>query len=160
MKCKFAMILLCLSVWGDAIGQNDKINWMLFWEAQWKNNEDRKFSRESKKTFVFLYDEDNRWCRRMRQEVFMNDEITNYLTQNYFPVFWHVENYRKEVMYETNHTFNYEENEHDFVSVLTNSKMSYPYMVILDETFKIICRVPGFRKERDVLKALKIYNEK
>ncbi len=160
MKNKSLIAFIILFIAASIATSQDKIDWMYYWEAKWRTDEDRRYKRALKKTIIFLYDENNSWCRRMRQQVLNNEEIANYINSNYYPVFWHVENYTEEVIFETNHTFDYENNQHSFVKVLTNGRMSFPYIAILDEEFEIICRIPGFRKKSDILENIKFYNQK
>jgi thioredoxin-related protein len=122
---------------------SSKIKWMDFEEAVALNN------KKPKKMFIDMYTDWCGWCKKMDAATFINPVIVEYMNENYYAVKFNAE--RKDTI-----TFNGTKfvnanptgsrSSHDLAKELLSGRMSYPSFVFLDESFKKVTTVPGYRK--------------
>jgi thioredoxin-related protein len=146
------MIFLVLSMPTLANGNNPeeseskekKINWITVEEAQ-------KLGKESpKKVFVDVYTSWCGYCKRMDAVTFSDPSVIDYVNNNFYAIKLDAES-KKMV------TFN--------GTVLSEAELArafkvtgYPTIVFIDETFKYIQPVPGFRQPKDFKDILMKFN--
>jgi thioredoxin-related protein len=118
------------------------VKWMSFEEAI------QKSKTEKRKIFIDVYTDWCGWCKVMDKNTFNDPKVAQMLNDKFYPVKFNAEQ-REDVIFQGN-TFKFIENGrsgyHQLAAALMNNQMSYPTVVFLDEDFRIIQPLPGYRK--------------
>lgn len=118
------------------------VKWMSFEEAV------EKAKTQKRKIFIDVYTDWCGWCKVMDKSTFPDPEIAKLLNENFYPVKLDAEQ-TADINFD-GHTFKYvpmgNKGVHQLASSLLNNQMSYPNFVFLDENFKMIGNIPGYRK--------------
>jgi thioredoxin-related protein len=118
------------------------VKWMSFEEAV------EKSKTEKRKIFIDVYTYWCGWCKVMDKSTFPDPEIAKLLNENFYPVKFDAEQ-TADINFD-GHTFKYvsqgNRGVHQLAASLLNNQMSYPNFVFLDENFKMIGNIPGYRK--------------
>jgi thioredoxin-related protein len=150
MKKIFSGILLMafmISMMAFQSYQNPKpepglVKWMSFEEAV------QKSKTEKRKIFIDVYTDWCGWCKVMDKNTFNDPTIAQILNEKFYPVKFNAEQ-RESVQYNGT-TFKFVESGrngyHELAAALLNNKLSYPTVVFLDEDFKMIQPLPGYRQ--------------
>ena len=125
----------------------NKINWMTWEEAM------AAMEGEPKKIFVDVYTDWCGWCKRMDANTFTDEEVINYMNDNYYAVKFNAEG--KDDKEFRGRTLTYRANAgrrgvHELAIVLLNGRLGYPSFAYLDEQQNIVKVSPGY-KEPEVL---------
>lgn len=150
-----ALLLLSLFVSGFVLAPNGdkiikssnegkKINWLTIEEAE-------KLTKENpRKIFVDVYTDWCGWCKKMDASTFADEEVIDYVNENYYAVKLDAESQDNISLKGINTTG----------SELARSfrVSSYPTIVFIDENFHNITPVPGFRKAKEFHSILKQFN--
>jgi len=126
----------------------DGIQWMGFEEAVAKNNS------QPKKIFIDVYTDWCGWCRKMDQSTFKEQQVVDYINQNYYAVKLDAET--RDTIYFRDHKFAYipANKANELAVSLLNGKMSYPSYVFLDEKFNLLTPVAGYLKTEQLMPIL------
>jgi thioredoxin-related protein len=143
---KYSALLLCAAFVSFSgmkpVTEEGKVKWMTFEEAVAKSKV------EKKKIFIDVYTDWCGWCKVMDKNTFNDPIVAKLLNENFYPVKFDAEQTEDVVFNGT--TFKYVENGrsgyHQLAAALLNNQLSYPTVVFLDEDFKMIQPLPGFRK--------------
>ena len=131
------------------------IQWLTFEEAVEKS----KVS--PRKIFIDVYTDWCGWCKVMDKNTFNEKTIATYLNENYYPVKFNAE--QKEDIVFDNTTFKFVPNGrrgyHQLAASLLNNKLSYPTVVFLNEEFKIIQVIAGYKKPKQFDEIIKYIGE-
>lgn len=120
---------------GTNTAEEDKINWLTIEEAQKKGKNDPR------KVFVDVYTDWCGWCKRMDKTTFSDDNVVEYVNDNYYAVKLNAESKNKI-------TFNgMELTEQELARAFRVS--GYPTIVFIDETFQKITPLPGYRQAEE-----------
>jgi thioredoxin-related protein len=116
------------------------LQWLSFEEAA-------KLSEEKpKKIFIDVYTDWCGWCTKMEATTFRHPVIAKLLSENFYPVKLNAEQ-REDITFKE-HTYKFVEQGsrgyHEIAAALLQGKMSYPTVVFLDESFRIIQPVSGY----------------
>ena len=118
------------------------VMWMSFEEAV------EKSKTEKKKIFVDVYTDWCGWCKVMDKKTFNDPAVAKVLNEKFYPVKFNAEQ-KEDVIFNGN-TFKFIEDggrgTHQLAAALLNNQLSYPTVVFLDEQFKMIQPLPGFRQ--------------
>ncbi len=116
------------------------VHWITFEEAVEKSKVTKR------PIFIDVYTDWCGWCKVMDKNTFSDPAVAKLLNENFYPVKFNAEQ-REEIVFD-NHTFKYVENGryHQLAAALLNNKLSYPTVVFLDEDFKMIQPLPGYKK--------------
>ena len=118
------------------------VKWMSFEEAVEKSKTDKR------KIFIDVYTDWCGWCKVMDKNTFNDPKVAKMLNEKFYPVKFNAEQ-REDVAFNGT-TFKFVENGrsgyHQLAAALLNNQMSYPTVVFLDEEFKMIQPLPGYRK--------------
>ncbi len=118
-------------------------------ELQWTNYTDgvRKASAENKKVLIDVYTDWCGWCKRMEKDTYSDEDIKNYLTQNYILVRLNAESDVKETVGQ---------------EVMTQTEIAkayrvngYPTTIFLSTDGQPITSVPGYMKPDEFMLVLK-----
>ena len=134
-----------------------KVEWLSWEEAYQKSMTDE----HPKKVFVDVYTDWCGWCKRMDATTFQDPELMAYMQDKYYLVKLDAE--QKEVINFKGNTYEYvargRRGYHQLAAALLQGKLSYPTTVFLDEEFKIITPVPGFRQAPEFMKIARFVGE-
>lgn len=122
----------------------DGINWLSIEEAQTLGK------KEPKKVFVDVYTNWCGFCKKMDANTFSNPTVVKYVNENFYAVKLNAES-RKMVSFNG--------------TVLSEAELArafrvsgYPTIVFIDETFRYIQPVPGYREASEFHKILLQFN--
>ena len=122
--------------------ETSAVGWMTFAEAV------EKSKTEKKKIFIDVYTDWCGWCKVMDKQTFSDPQVAKLLNEKFYPVKFNAEQTEDVVFNGT--TFKFIEGggrgTHQLAAALLNNQLSYPTVVFLDEDFKMIQPLPGFRK--------------
>lgn len=139
------LFLSAAAIAGNAPDKNnDGINWLSIEEAQARGK------KEPKKVFVDVYTNWCGFCKKMDANTFSNPEIIKYVNDHFYAVKLNAES--KKLV-----TFN--------GTTLSEAELArafrvtgYPTIVFIDETFRYIQPVPGYREPAEFHKILLQFN--
>lgn len=121
---------------------NATVQWLTFEEAV------QKSKIEKRKIFIDVYTDWCGWCKVMDKKTFNDPEVARILNEKFYPVKFNAEQ-REDVVFEGT-TFKFIDQggrgTHQLAAALLNNKLSYPTVVFLNEDFKMLLPLPGFRQ--------------
>jgi thioredoxin-related protein len=119
----------------------EKVQWLTFKEAIAKQSVDRR------KIIVDIYTKWCKWCKEMDNSTFNQNEIAQYINQNFHAVKFDAE--QQEPILFNEKTYQYvkygKTGYHELAVELTRGRLSYPTLVFLDENMEIIQAIRGFQ---------------
>ncbi len=122
--------------------ENDSVKWMTFEEAV------QKSKTEKRKIFIDVYTDWCGWCKVMDKKTFNEPAVARILNEKFYPVKFNAE--QKEDIVFNGNTFKFIDSggrgTHQLAAALLNNQLSYPTVVFLDEEFKMIQPLPGYRQ--------------
>ena len=122
--------------------EEGKVNWITFEEAI------QKSKTEKRKIFIDVYTDWCGWCKVMDKNTFNDPKVAQMLNDKFYAVKFNAEQ-REDIVFDGN-TFKFVDNGskgyHQLAAALLNNQLSYPTVVFLDEDFKMIQPLPGYRK--------------
>jgi thioredoxin-related protein len=140
-----AAILLLTSMIAPSVqtkSEEGAVKWLSFEEAV------RKAKSEKRPVFIDVYTDWCGWCKVMDKNTFSDPKVAKILNENFYPVKFNAEQ-REEVQFNGT-TFKFVESGrngyHELAAALLNNQLSYPTVVFLDEQFRIIQPLPGYRQ--------------
>lgn len=147
---KFTLGLLCFCAFtlvqaqeatADAKQPGAKITW-LGWEEAAKANEE-----DPRKILVDVYTDWCGWCKVMDRKTFTDPDVVSYINENFHAIKLDAES--KEPINWQGYEFKWMEGGrngiHTLAYSLLNKQLSYPQFVLLDEEFKRIRIIKGFK---------------
>lgn len=149
---------ICMILFINANAQehaSNKINWMSFEEAV-KLNET-----QPKKIFIDVYTDWCGWCTKMDQTTFTDQDIINYINENFYAVKFNAE--QSESIEFNGHTFTNtpsqggRKNTHQLAAALLQGKVSYPSYVFMNENNQLLTAVPGYADAKNFMPILKYF---
>ena len=118
------------------------VKWMTFEEAI------KKSKSEKRPIFIDVYTDWCGWCKVMDKNTFNDREVSRLLNEKFYAVKFNAEQ-REDVVFD-GHTFKFvpsgRSGYHELAAALLNNQLSYPTVVFLDEEFKMIQPLAGYRK--------------
>ncbi|MFT4759258.1 MAG: thioredoxin-related protein [Paraglaciecola sp.] len=136
----------------DLATKDPKVQWMSFEEAV------KKSQTAPRKIMIDLYTNWCGWCKRMDKDTFEDEDVANYLNENYYNVKFDAE-YKEDIIF-NGQTYKYVKNGrrgyHELAAELANGRLSFPTTVFLDEKQRLIQPLPGY-KEPDVFEQIITY---
>ncbi|MFT4646090.1 MAG: thioredoxin-related protein [Planctomycetota bacterium] len=131
---------------GDLPAAKNEINWMTWAEVQ----EAQK--KEPKKVFVDVYTGWCGWCKRMDATTFHNEEIVDYINDNYYAVKFDAE--QRETLVFKGRKYHYtktgKRGYNELATSLLEGVMSFPTTVYLDENLDVLTKVGGFLEANEL----------
>ena len=131
-----------------------KVKWISIEEAIKLNQ------KEPKKWLVDCYTSWCGWCKRMDATTFTDPHIVKELNDNFYAVKFDAESKRDIKVGDKVYKFVPQGNRgyHELAKFLMNGKMTYPTMVYLDETMKVIQPIPGYQDSKTMLPILTFFS--
>jgi thioredoxin-related protein len=119
-----------------------EVKWMTFEEAMTKSKT------EKRKIFIDVFTDWCGWCKVMDRSTFNDPVVAKLLNEKFYPVKFNAEQRDNIVFNGTTFKFVASGNSgyHEFAAALLQNQMSYPTVVFLDEEFRMIQPLPGYRK--------------
>ena len=150
------MILLSLTFLGFKASPTPEINAS---EIKWYTLEEALAAQEKndKKIFIDMYTDWCKWCKVMDQKTFTNQEVIQYMNENFYAVKFNAE--QKEAI-------NYKGKKYEFIPAgrrgihglayeLMERSPSYPSFVLLDENLDHLGQIKGYKAPAPFLNLLK-----
>ena len=135
--------------------EDTPVKWMTFEQAV------EKSKTEKKKIFIDVYTDWCGWCKVMDKKTFSNPEVAKILNEKFYAVKFNAEQ-TEDIVFDGN-TFKFigegGRGTHQLAAALLNNKLSYPTVVFLDEEFKMIQPLPGFREAPEFHKIAQFIGE-
>lgn len=138
----FALAAIVPGPGGFVSAQTATVKWMTFAEAVQKSKV------EKRKIFIDVYTDWCGWCKVMDKNTFHDPQVAKLLNEKFYPVKFNAEQQEDVVFQGTTFKFIPYGNggTHQLAAALLNNQLSYPTVVFLDEDFKMIAPVPGYRQ--------------
>jgi thioredoxin-related protein len=118
------------------------VQWMTFEQAV------EKSKTEKRKIFIDVYTDWCGWCKVMDKKTFSDPQVAKLLNEKFYAVKFNAEQ-REDIIFNGN-TFKFIDDggrgTHQLAAALLNNQLSYPTVVFLDEQFRMIQPLPGFRQ--------------
>lgn len=155
LRARYILLFSFLSICVSNGQAQENIEWLSIEQAV------KMRELEPRKILVDLYTEWCVWCNKMDIATFRKEHIAKYINEHYYPVRFDGE-YKKEVRIEGK-TYKYISNGkrgyHELAVALTQGRLSYPTVVFLNEDFKIIQPIAGFRSSLEFEKIMTYFGE-
>jgi thioredoxin-related protein len=120
----------------------ETVKWMTFEQALAKSKT------EKRKIFIDVYTDWCGWCKVMDKKTFSDPQVVKLLNEKFYPVKLNAEQ-RGDIEF-SGKTFKFVSNGqsgyHELAASLLNNQLSYPTVVFLDEDFKMIQPLPGYKE--------------
>jgi len=153
-----AMVMIALlSMAPEAVVREETpvVQWMTFEEAV------EKSKTEKRKIFIDVYTDWCGWCKVMDKKTFNQPAVAKLLNEKFYPVKFNAEQ-REDVVF-SGTTFKFIEyggrGTHQLAAALLNNKLSYPTVVFLDEDFKMLLPLQGYREAPEFHKIAQFIGE-
>jgi thioredoxin-related protein len=153
-KLTSSIILLCFLFLNAGYTQ-EKINWVTWDQVQ------TMMKKQKRKVVVDLYTDWCGWCKRMDATTFVDPEVVKYINKNYYAIKFNAEQ-KQDVNFKSRvYKFMPSGNRgvHQLALMITNSQLSYPTFVFMDEDLNTIQPLPGYRNAEEFQLYLKFYSE-
>lgn len=129
-----------------------KLRWYTIEEAVEMNK------KEPRKILIDVYTDWCGWCKEMDRTTFNNPLISEYLSEQFYPVKFNAEQATtivfKGVTYTNTTTAR---STHQFAVFLLKGRMGYPSCVVLDEKMDVIQTIAGYKKPIEMEQVLNYY---
>jgi len=134
--------LLSMSPVRKRTANEGAVNWMSFEQAVEKSKTGKR------KIFIDVYTNWCGWCKVMDNKTFNDPLVAKLLNEKFYAVKLNAEQ-REDINFD-GHVFKFVENGnsgyHQLAAALLNNQLSYPTVVFLDEDFKMIQPLAGYRQ--------------
>jgi len=153
----FITLLLAVLFSGTSFDhiENSPVSWITFEQAV------EKSKTEKRKIFIDVYTDWCGWCKVMDTKTFTDPKVAKLLNEKFYAVKFNAEQ-REDIKFQET-TFKFIENGrsgyHQLAAALLNNQMSYPTVVFLDEDFKMIQPLPGYREAPEFHKIAQFIGE-
>ena len=123
---------------------NPTISWMTFEEAM------EAVKVEKRKILISVHTEWCGWCKHMDRTTFQDANIVQYINKKFYPVKLDAE--QKEEISTPEKVYKYQKGEgkergfHELAVALTMGRLTLPSTVFLDETFRVLQPIPGYKE--------------
>lgn len=145
-----AVALVLASMRPATVPEGSTVKWMSFEEAV------AKAKVHKKKIFIDVYTDWCGWCKVMDKKTFDDPHVAKLLNDEFYAVKFNAE--QREDLQFSGYTFKFVESGrsgyHQFAASLLDNKLSYPTVVFLDEEFRRIFPLPGYREAPEFHKIL------
>jgi thioredoxin-related protein len=125
--------------------KNEGIEWLTLEEAYKRNQ------KKPKKIFVDVFTDWCGWCKKMDKSTFTDPDVKEYVKKNYYAVKLNAESDKEMLIAGEKMT--------ESMVARAFRVSSYPTIVLIQEDFKTILPVPGYREPKEFLTVLKQFKE-
>lgn len=137
---------------GVAFGQ-EAVEWMTFEQAV------DKLKDQPREVFVDVYTDWCGWCKVMDKNTFSDPRVAKLLNEEFYPVKFNAEQHEDVIVNGTTFKFvpSGANGYHELAAALLNNQLSYPTGVFIDESFKKVYPMPGYRQPEEFYKLLAFF---
>ena len=148
------------TVSSNALIQPDKdqtIAWMTFEEAM------VAVKKEKRKVLISVYTEWCGWCKHMDRTTFQDPNIIEYINEKFYPVKLDAE--QKEEITTPEKVYKYQKGDgkergfHELAVALTMGRLTLPSTVFLDENFRVLQPIPGYKEPQSFEMMMTYYGD-
>ena len=131
--------------------KKDKVQWLTVAELQ------VMYSKNPKPVLVDLYTSWCGWCKVMDKETYSNENVANYINENYYAVKLDAE--QKETLEWNGKKYNYDKRNkvNQLAVYLTGGQLSFPTTIFITDLNKAPAPLAGYLKVREIEAPLKYY---
>lgn len=154
-KIKYLFVATMLFIGLEATKAQEQIQWISLDEAV------KLQETQPRKIMIDLYTDWCLWCQKMDVATFRKEHIAKYINENYYAVRFNGE-YKNPVVLDGKvykYVPNGKRGYHELAVALTKGRLSYPTVVFLNEEFKIIQPIAGFRSSMDFEKIMTYFGD-
>ncbi|MEZ5017719.1 MAG: DUF255 domain-containing protein [Flavipsychrobacter sp.] len=142
MKRILLAVVAILMIIPSYAGDNDKIKWMTWDEAQ------VAMKKKPKKVWVDVYTDWCGWCKVMDKKTFSNPDVIKYMNENFYAVKFDAET-KEDIrfmgnVYKLNPSVG-RSGTNELAIQLLSGQLSYPSMIYMEENFQNPVIVPGYQ---------------
>jgi len=122
---------------------NQTITWMSFEDAM------EAIKTEKRKVLISVHTEWCGWCKHMDRTTFKDPNIIKFINEKFYPVKLDAE--QKEDIVTPEKVYSYEKGDgkergfHQLAIALTMGRLTLPSTVFLDENFRVLQPIPGYK---------------
>jgi thioredoxin-related protein len=129
------------------------VKWMTLEQALEKSKTAKR------KIIIDVYTDWCGWCKVMDKNTFSEPAVAKLLNEKFYAVKFDAEQTEDVVFRGTTYKFISQGNSgvHQFAAALLNNQMSYPTVVFVEEDFKSVSPIPGFKKADEFHKILTFF---
>jgi thioredoxin-related protein len=135
--------------------EDSPVKWITFEQAL------EKSKTEKRKIFIDVYTDWCGWCKVMDKKTFTDPQVSKLLNEKFYAVKFNAEQ-RADVNFNGT-VFKFIESGHNgyhqLAAALLNNQLSYPTVVFLDEDFKMVQPVAGYREAPEFHKIAQFIGE-
>ncbi len=150
-----ATLISSMTVEPSGVPAEGPVRWMTFEEAL------KKSKTEKRPVFIDVYTDWCGWCKVMDKNTFSDPVVARLLNEKFYAVKFNGE--QKEDVVFDGRTFKFvpsgRNGYHQLAAALLNNQLSYPTVVFLDEEFKMIQPLPGYRQAPEFHKIAQFIGE-
>jgi thioredoxin-related protein len=130
--------------------EESEVHWMTFEQAV------EKSKTEKRKIVIDIYTNWCGWCKVMDKNTFRDPEVARLLNEKFYPVKLNAEQTEDIVFQGTTYKFVSSGNSgvHQLAAALLNNQLSYPTVAFIEEDFKSVSPIPGYKKADEFHKML------
>jgi thioredoxin-related protein len=151
----FLILGMSMTIPGTEAPESNPVKWLTFEEAL------QKSKAEKRPIFIDVYTDWCGWCKVMDKNTFSDPEVATLLNEKFYAVKFNGEQ-KEDVVFDGN-TFKFvpsgRTGYHELAAALLNNQLSYPTVVFLDEEFRMIQPLPGYRKAPEFHKIAQFIGE-
>jgi thioredoxin-related protein len=120
-----------------------------------------KSKTEKRKIIIDVYTDWCGWCKVMDKNTFSEPAVAKLLNDKFYAVKFDAEQTEDVVFRGTTYKFIPQGNSgvHQFAAALLNNQLSYPTVVFIEEDFKSVSPIPGFKKADEFHKMLTFFSQ-
>ena len=146
----FASVLTLTSMAPVPPVEGGLVKWMTFAEAV------EKSKTEQRKLIIDVYTDWCGWCKVMDKKTFNDPEVAKLLNEKFYPVKLDAEQTADIEFRGTTYKFISQGRggTHQLAAALLNNQLSYPTVVFVEEDFKSVSPIPGFKGPEEFHKML------
>lgn len=131
------------------------INWLTLDEAVELSKE------KPKKFFIMVYGDDCEWSHQMDKNTYNHKQIAEYVNRNYYPVKFNMDEKNTITIQEKEYGWVRKSGAsyHEFTAYITMGRMSTPTIVFLDESYRLLQPIAGYKGPEELSLILKYYTQ-
>jgi thioredoxin-related protein len=135
-------VMVAMTMEENGASEAQPVSWMTFEEAI------KKSKTEKRRIFVDVYTDWCGWCKVMDKNTFSDPVVAKLLNEKFYAVKFNAEQQEDIIFDGTTFKFiaNGSRGYHQLAAALLNNQLSYPTVVFLDEDFKMLQPLPGYRE--------------
>ena len=149
------VVVMAMSADRQVTSEELPVKWMTFDEAT------KKAKAEKRPIFIDVYTDWCGWCKVMDKNTFSDPKVAKLLNEKFYAVKFNAEQ-REDILFNGT-TFKFVESGrsgyHQLAAALLNNQLSYPTVVFLDEEFKMIQPLAGYRQAPEFHKIAQFIGE-